>query len=238
MRTMYDAVTPTNIPRAAQMVAGYVDGKYAWTAAEWALFPHATKVRIAVFSSTNDGHVLDVEPGCSSPTSAPGWVVKRRAAGVDPSVYCNLSTWPTVRTAFHNAGIAEPHWWIAAYPGIGAKLYPGTVGHQFANPGPVDVSIVADYWPGVDLPIVSRDHPRNPVRGPFPLAVGHGYTVGSRGWGVVEIQMLTGAMPVDGAYGPITSARVQAWTKLHGPYTALVVNKQVWDHMAAYQQPL
>ena len=144
MRTMYDAVTPGNIPTSAQMVAGYVDGRYAWHANDWARFPNAVKVRIAVFSSTNDGHVLDIEPGCSTPASAPGWVQRRRAAGVDPSVYCNTSTWPTVRAAFAAAHIAEPHYWIAAYPGIGAALYPGSIAHQYADPGPVDISVVAD----------------------------------------------------------------------------------------------
>lgn len=150
MRTCYDAITPSNIPTSAQMVAGYIDGRYAWTAAEWARFPHSVKARIAVFSSTNDGHILDVEPGCSTPGNAPGWVMRRRKAGIDPTVYCSLSAWPTVRAAFRNAGVAEPHWWIAAYPGIGAVLYGGSIAHQYANPGPVDVSVVADYWPGVD----------------------------------------------------------------------------------------
>jgi len=150
MRTFYDAIHPANIPATAQGVCGYVDGKYAWTAADWARFPHSVKARIAVFSSTNDGHILDVEAGCSSPANAPGWVVRRRAAGIDPTVYCSLSAWPTVKAAFRNAGVTEPHWWIAAYPGIGAVLYGGSIAHQYANPGPVDISVVADYWPGVD----------------------------------------------------------------------------------------
>jgi len=147
---MYDAVTPGNIPANAQMVAGYVDGRYAWHANDWARFPNAVKVRIAVFSSTNDGHVLDIEPGCSTPASAPGWVQRRRAAGVDPSVYCNTSTLPTVQAAFRAAGVPEPHYWIASYPGIGPNLYAGSVAHQYADPGPYDISVVADYWPGVD----------------------------------------------------------------------------------------
>jgi len=150
MRTFYDAVTPSNIPANAQGVCGYIDGRYAWHANDWARFPNAVKVRIAVFSSTNDGHVLDIEPGCSTPASAPGWVQRRRAAGVDPSVYCNTSTLPTVQAAFRAAGVPEPHYWIASYPGIGPHLYPGSVAHQYADPGPYDISVVADYWPGVD----------------------------------------------------------------------------------------
>jgi len=165
VRTCYDAIHPANIPTNAQMVAGYVDGRYAWTAADWARFPHAVKVRIAVFSSTNDGHVLDVEPGCSTPASAPGWVQRRRKAGVDPTVYCSLSAWPTVRAAFAAAKVAPPHYWVAAYPGNGPKLYPGSVAHQYANPGPVDISVVADIWPGVDTtptPTPEVDMPLTP----------------------------------------------------------------------------
>jgi len=168
MRTFYDAIHPANIPVTAQGVCGYVDGRYAWTAADWARFPHSVKARIAVFSSTNDGHILDVEAGCSTPANAPGWVVRRRAAGIDPTVYCSLSAWPTVRAAFHNAGVTEPHWWVAAYPGNGPVLYPGSIAHQWQNPGPVDISVVADYWPGVDpKPAAPKPAPARPTSPPF-----------------------------------------------------------------------
>jgi len=205
-RTMYDAITPANIPVTAQMVAGYVDGKYAWTAASWARFPHSVKARIAVFSSTNDGHILDVEAGCSSPANAPGWVVRRRAKGIDPTVYCSLSAWPTVRTAFHNAGVTEPHWWIAAYPGNGPNLYPGAVAHQYANPGPVDISVVADYWPGVDpkpAPVtVSRGGWVRPIIAVIKAIVTRKPTV--KGW-----QELLAFAPArrDGVWGPATDQR-------------------------------
>ncbi len=159
-RTFYDAITPSNIPANAQGVCGYVDGRYAWKAADWARFPHSVKVRIAVFSSTADGHVLDVEAGCSTPANAPGWVVRRRRAGVDPTVYCSLAAWPSVQAAFAAARVDPPHYWIAAYPGNGAQLYPGSVAHQYANPGPVDISVVADYWPGVDpAPVAAKATP-------------------------------------------------------------------------------
>lgn len=68
------------------------------------------------------------------------------------------------------------------------------------------------------------------VRGPFPLPAGAGFTIGSQGWGVNEIQSLVGAT-VDGDYGPNTAAHVRSWTTLHGPYPTAVVNKQVWDRM-------
>lgn len=165
---MYDAVSPSAIPTSAQIVAGYLPpSRYAWSAQDWARFPNAVHVKIAIFASTNDGHVLDVEPGCASPSEAPGWVVKRRAAGVDPTVYCNLSTWPTVQAAFKAAGVTQPHYWIAHY-GTGAVIPAGAVAVQYADPpggsgGNYDISAVADHWPGVDrggnvtVPINSPD---------------------------------------------------------------------------------
>ncbi|WP_103350865.1 hypothetical protein [Amycolatopsis sp. CA-128772] len=153
MRTMYDAVTAANIPGDARMVAGYIDRiKLApWSAADWARFPNAVKVTIVKKAGTNDGHVLDVEPGDADPGEAPGWVRMRRAAGADPTIYCSLSTWPSVRSAFSSAGIAEPHYWIAHYNGDPA-IPAGAVAKQYLGnvaPG-YDVSSVADYWPGVD----------------------------------------------------------------------------------------
>ncbi len=151
MRTMYDSITAANIPTDAVMVAGYLDGLYRWSASDWARFPNAVKVGIAVFATTNNGMVLDVEKGNATPQEAPGWVAKRRAAGCDPSVYCSLDTQPALKAAFAAAGVAEPHWWIAWYsaPDHSAPLA-GTEALQYAADGSYDLSVVADFWPGVD----------------------------------------------------------------------------------------
>jgi hypothetical protein len=148
-RIMYDAVTASNVPASATLVAGYGDGYYNNVAEFRARFPHAIVVEIAVSSHHNLGVVLDVETGDATPTEAPGWVTMRRSAGVDPTIYCNSSTWPSVRAAFKAAGVAEPHWWIAQYDGD-PSIFPGAVAKQYADPGPYDLSSVADYWPGVD----------------------------------------------------------------------------------------
>jgi len=158
MRTMYDAVTARNIPTTAAIVAGYIDKikLEPWSAADWARFPGAVKVQIVKKAATNAGHVLDVEPGDATPAEAPGWVRMRRAAGADPTIYMNSSTWPAVRKAFTDQGVAQPHYWVAQYDGnpkwatgwaeLGcvAKQYAGNVAPGF------DLSSVADYWPGVD----------------------------------------------------------------------------------------
>lgn len=162
-RIMIDG-TNTDAPAMAaqasgyQLVAGYVDGLYAWSDAQWARFPAGIiRVRIAVFASTNDGHILDCEPGNCTPAQAVDWVLLRRAAGVDPTVYCNETNpdtgWPAVRAAFQVRGVPEPHYWVAKYdndPTIPA----GAVGKQYADDNmlgkPWDLSAVADFWPGVD----------------------------------------------------------------------------------------
>jgi hypothetical protein len=158
MRTMYDAVAAAGIPADPQMVAGYCDTIRIpqWTDADWARFPRAVKVRIAKKAGTPDGHVLDVESGNATPAQAPGWVLLRRSAGMDPSIYCNTSTWPAVRAAFTAAGVAQPHYWIARYdndPTIPA----GAVAKQHTQGATFDTSSVADVWPGVDTGTARED---------------------------------------------------------------------------------
>jgi len=151
-RTLYDGIAAdaVHIPTDAQMVAGYVDGLYAWSAADWARFPNSVKVRIAVFSTTNDGHVLDCEPGNQgNPAQAVDWVLMRRAAGADPTVYCGRNTWwPTIRADFQARGVPEPHYWVADYSTM--TVPSGALALQYEDAGPYDLSIAPDYWPGVD----------------------------------------------------------------------------------------
>lgn len=160
-RLCFDSVTPASIPQGSEFVAGYVDGLYAWSDQDWMRFPNATKIGIAVFSSTNDGHVLDVEPGDATSVQSVGWVQRRRAAGVDPTVYCGLWQWHEVWQAFEAAGVEQPHYWIAHYDND-PTLPIGATAKQYANPpltgGHYDASAVADVWPGVeDDMAVSRE---------------------------------------------------------------------------------
>jgi hypothetical protein len=157
-RTMIDGIVNDAAQMAArasgyQLVAGYDDGLYAWSAEEWALFPGTVHVHIAAFSTTNSGTVLDVENGDATPAQSVDWVLMRRKAGADPSVYCNTSTWPLVRAAFAARNVAEPHYWIANYDGV-AEVPNGAIAKQYADNirlgKPWDISAVADHWPGTD----------------------------------------------------------------------------------------
>lgn len=148
---MFDAIVSGNPPPGARLYAGYDDGAWPDAAALAARFPGATVVRVTVSADDNQGQVLDVENGDATPAQAVGWAVRRRAAGADPTVYCNTSTWPAVRAAFHSAGVAEPHYWIAQYDGD-PTIPDGAVAKQYASNDAYDTSSVAEYWPGVDPP--------------------------------------------------------------------------------------
>jgi hypothetical protein len=155
---MYDGVADDAhvIPASAQLVAGYVDGLYAWSDAHWARFPNSVKVRIACFADTNDGDVLDCEPGNCTPAQSVDWVLMRRRSGADPTVYCNQLDpkvgWPAVRAAFHARNVAEPHYWVANYSvdQTNPQIPDGAIAIQYTDTGSYDLSAVADHWPGVD----------------------------------------------------------------------------------------
>ena len=148
-RLMFDSVDPASVPADSTLVAGYANGVYANLPGLRARFPHALLVGISVTAGADEGVVLDVETGDAAPAEAPGWVLKRRAAGVDPTVYCNSSTWPAVRAAFTAAGVAAPHYWIADYDGD-PTVPTGAIAKQYASNDSYDTSAVAAYWPGVD----------------------------------------------------------------------------------------
>lgn len=157
-RTMYDSVTAAAIPTGAEMVAGYVDGKYAWTAEDWDRFSAKTvRVRISAVGTNVNAHVFDVESGAIwPPARVVPLVVAARRLGIDPTVYVNeRNDWGPTKAAFDDAGVAHPHWWVANYDN--AKTVPaGAVAKQYADPGMpgvgghYDMSVVADFWPGVD----------------------------------------------------------------------------------------
>jgi hypothetical protein len=152
-RIAHDSTNADDIPTTAGMVGGYVDGKWKWTPANWQRFPNAIHVPIACFPGTNDGVVGDVETGDMLPWELVDWVLMRRAASVDPTGYVNLSNWNPTRTEFQLRGIPEPHWWLADYDN-NPQLPAGAMAKQYANSplagGHYDLSVVADFWPGVD----------------------------------------------------------------------------------------
>ena len=167
MRTAYDAVTASNIPRSAEIVCGYDDGLGKWSASDWALFPNAVQVHISSLGH-NTGHVLDCEPGNPNAVQAVNWILQRRAAGVDPYVYTAEWApgyrWVDVRAACDARGVTYPHWWKA--PGHQSEVgtYDGTqpLMVQYSYPGPYDINSVADWLPGIEE--APQDTPEEPPK--------------------------------------------------------------------------
>lgn len=165
MRTMYDSVSVSAIPSDAQMVAGYVDGKWPTYDEVKRRFPRAVVVSITV-SGRPGAQVVDCEQGDLTPAEAAQWARLEKLAGRHPTIYCSQSPWPAVQAECHKAGLdpgTDVSWWIASYndPPITA-IPPGAIAHQHTNDAArdLDISSVADYWPGVDpVPI---PHPAFP----------------------------------------------------------------------------
>jgi hypothetical protein len=155
---MFDSANPHGIPLNAQMIGGYCDGDWVWSLHDWAMFPNAVKVRIAIRPTTNDGHVLDIEPGNWPASASVDWTILRRNSGLaTPTIYCGTweagYNWGDVLAAHDARGVARPQIWLAYWDGV--QVIPeGCIAKQYANAAMLgfdaDVSVVADYWPGVD----------------------------------------------------------------------------------------
>jgi hypothetical protein len=174
---MYDGINSLaagiahKFPGAA-MVAGYVNGSYAWTQAEWDLFPHAVKVRISVTASANTGDVLDVESGNATPAQTAGWIQRRKASGYyRPTIYCNRSTIPAVRQGTGAYILGKDYdIWVADWTGSPHEVTaPGTPSAtcsatQYENTQDYDISVVYDGgWP-------HRTAPSSPPKATKPPA--------------------------------------------------------------------
>jgi hypothetical protein len=158
---MYDGVSSLaagiaqSFPNAA-MVAGYINGNYAWTQTDWDLFPHANHVTISITASENAGDVLDVEPGNATPEQTAGWIEQRKASGYyRPTIYCNAATIPAVRqgTGAYILGV-DYDIWAADWTGSPHQVTaPGTPvaacsATQYDSTTSYDVSVVYDEgWP-------------------------------------------------------------------------------------------
>lgn len=154
-RTMRDSTTATDIPREGlNLVAGYSNGRFAWTPDDWARFPKIPHVHIDVNGShPSDSGVLDVETGDATPAGAVPWVAARHAVGDPrPVIYCNRSVRPEVVSAMNRHGFTlARHYvlWIATLDGT--RTLPdmtGVIAVQFAGEkqtgGHFDESVVYD----------------------------------------------------------------------------------------------
>lgn len=168
MRTMYDGIHPELSPGGGALYASYVDGKWPNYLSLQRLWPGARHVSIAVFAS-DSAHVLDVERFDATPEQAPGWAHARRAEGIVPCVYMSRVVWGECVRQFELQHEPAPLWWVANYDGVPVLPF-GAVAKQYRNTAGYDVSVVADYWPGID-PAPKPNTPEDDM--PRPLIVAY-----------------------------------------------------------------
>lgn len=212
-RTCADSVTVASLPDGLPMYAAYVDGLYRNYDECKKRFPTSIVIGIAVFPSTLAGDCLDVEQGDATPVQAPEWVRARRNAGHGgPLVYCSLAAWPSVRSEFVRQGVPEPSYWIAAYPGNGPELYDGSVGHQWTDTGPYDLSVFVDYLPGIDpMPVPDQPtltYPPQAIPGSTQMQVRFQTTTGSDGTAYVAIPMPPGCTVLLGGWADVSDPTI------------------------------
>lgn len=158
---MYDGIDSdaSAIARAfphADIIAGYINGNYVWSQADWNLFPNATHVYISVTASADDGDILDVEAGDATPGETEGWIAKRKSSGYGrPTIYCNRSTIPAVREGTGGYILGRDYdIWVADWTGSPHEVTaPGTpsatcAATQYESGSYYDASTVYDpSWP-------------------------------------------------------------------------------------------
>jgi hypothetical protein len=121
---MRDSNEPGSIPiHGTELVAGYINGKYAWTQENFDRFRGIPHIFIDIFGDNPHAGVLDVEPQCAKVEDAPPWVKARKALLPDahtPVIYCNRSTLTPLFNAMAAAGLHVVHdfrLWIATLDG-------------------------------------------------------------------------------------------------------------------------
>lgn len=157
---MYDSTTPAAIPTSAAIVAGYVDGLYRWSAADWARLAASSHVTITVFGN-QAARVADCETGDLTPAQVARWAQVQLDQGRRPTIYANRSTWPEVCSALAAIGEfpASVDWWAADPTGV-PHLVPGSVATQYAwnelgqtGGVNVDLSVTDGTWPNSLVPV-------------------------------------------------------------------------------------
>lgn len=120
MYLMFDSVDPTQIPKTAQAVAGYVGGEWP-TDSHYALrnkFPHAFVVSIAT-SKEQRASFLDVENGDATCDDARDWIQRGFGAGEKrPGIYADQSNMHIIEGNLHGIHRVKYRLWVAAPDGL------------------------------------------------------------------------------------------------------------------------
>lgn len=227
-RNMYDGINSDaaaikKVIRPGDGIAYYVDGRYAWSAAEIAMFPLTDYFHVTITVLGNPADVADCETGDLTPEGAAAWVRRQRAAGYfRPTVYRSLSVMSDIRNATAEL-IMGKDWdgWVASYDNNPANVYPGAVAHQYRSEFDMDISTVFDDgWPHRKAPTPSSPVVVTAPRWPAGLElrfgmVGHAVEAMQKAFhdsGVVGER----GIGIDGQFGPQTLTAVRNFQGTHG----------------------
>ena len=154
MTLMYDSVEPSQIPTIKQrpgiMVAGYVDGPFAWPPQVWGNWPRESEVHITVTGNPEFADVYDVENGAGSLRDLPAFLDGRTRMGKRGTLYTFLANVDAAARVLE--GRKGVDLWVADWnDNTIPPQVPGVfhlVAKQYQNLPTVDLSIVYDeYWP-------------------------------------------------------------------------------------------
>lgn len=171
-RVMRDSTNAADIPlTGTDIVAGYDNGLYGWSKAEWGRFPHVPHVGIDVIGNHYTSGVLDVERGDASITTAVAWVREKRTKHIGsyvPVIYTSRSNLTPLYNAMNAAGFRiarDFKVWVATLDGTKTLSdMTGVVAVQWAGEslthGHYDESVVYDTTWKTTLP------PAPPSTGP------------------------------------------------------------------------
>lgn len=185
MRYMADSTNGFDIPQGRfELVAGYVDGLYAWSGAMWKFHDSARHVTITVFGGSQVADVADVERGDLTPAQGADWALNMIRLGRYPTLYYSEYLDPQIQAEMGARGIHAFGIWRANWNNV-PDLHPNDTAHQYADSAMVgahyDVSVVRDYWPGVDPAPAPQPSPPPP-----PPAQG-GAAGSLQGWGQLQV---------------------------------------------------
>jgi hypothetical protein len=216
-RTMFDGIrtdskTISGLIEPGDDVAYYIDGWFAWTPEDIALFPHNQHITITVLGNPAD--VADCESGDMTVDESVRWLERQKAAGyLRPTIYRSLSGMADLRKATGNMILCKD-WdaWVADYDNSVEAVYPGAAAKQYRSTDDYDVSsIYDDSWPHR-----VKIHPSAPITGPkWPASIVLQY--GDKGYAVQALQkaLSTSGIPgvrgifCDGSFGQQTRTAVR-----------------------------
>jgi hypothetical protein len=138
---VFDSVLPGMLP-SGHVIATYATGPNAVSPAE--LAGRGPVLWIDVDAADPAADVLDVEPGCATPSAVPGWVWRRLSASPAALaiIYTSQSEWPAVQAAVATLPAAmrtKIRWWIADPTGY-PHLVPGSDATQWYWGSSYDIS--------------------------------------------------------------------------------------------------